>query len=179
MRQAGGCGCAVNGACGGLTGYVNPMAYGQWTPSRTDQGVDWNASRLNPVRRDRRRNRHVLQNGRNRVAWRRIHRLWPDVWQSRGLVHIRGREPDGPGTGRHGWSRRASGSRPAIPGGPETEWGFAAAPGTSPVPATPLATERLTAPRPQAVRPSRASSSSCGAKPLQPPGPGARPTLGA
>jgi hypothetical protein len=36
------------------------------------------------------------------VAGRRIHRLWPDVWQSRGLVHLRGREPDRPDTGRHG-----------------------------------------------------------------------------
>jgi hypothetical protein len=59
----------------------------------------------------------------------------------------------------------------AIPGGPETEWGYAAAPGTSPVPATPYNGA------PDGTQTSGGKAFArflieLGAKPLQPPGPG-------
>jgi murein DD-endopeptidase MepM/ murein hydrolase activator NlpD len=37
------------GSCGGLSGYVNPFAFGTWTPERTDQGTDWGPVGPQPV----------------------------------------------------------------------------------------------------------------------------------
>ena len=158
------------GACGGLTGYVNPMAYGQWTPSRTDQGVDWNASRPNPV----------VAIGDGIVTYSKMDGTgWPGgAFIAYGLtsgnhaglyIFVAESLTDlvPVGTVVKAGQRIAT----AIPGGPETEWGFAAAPGTSPVPATPYNGEPDGTQTPGGKAFARFLIE-LGAKPLQPPGPG-------
>ena len=158
------------GACGGLTGYVNPMAYGRWTPSRTDQGVDWNASRPNPV----------VAIGDGIVTFSKADGTgWPGgafiaygltsgnhaglyIFVAESLTDL---VPVGPVV--KAGQRIAT----AIPGGPETEWGYTAPPGTSPVPATPYngAPDGTQTPGGKAFA---RFLIELGAKPLQPPGPG-------
>ena len=158
------------GACGGLTGYVNPMAYGQWTPSRTDQGVDWNASRPNPV----------VAIGDGIVTFSKTDGTgWPGgAFIAYGLtsgnhaglyIFVAESLTDlvPVGTVVKAGQRIAT----AIPGGPETEWGYTAPPGTSPVPATPY-NGAPDGTQTQAVRPSPASSSSWVRSPCSRPGRG-------
>jgi hypothetical protein len=146
------------------------MAYGQWTPSRTDQGVDWNASRPNPV----------VAIGDGIVTYSKMDGTgWPGgAFIAYGLtsgnhaglyIFVAESLTDlvPVGTVVKAGQRIAT----AIPGGPETEWGFAAAPGTSPVPATPYNGEPDGTQTPGGKAFARFLIE-LGAKPLQPPGPG-------
>jgi murein DD-endopeptidase MepM/ murein hydrolase activator NlpD len=163
-------GIASTGSCGGLTGYVNPMSYGAWTPSRTDQGVDWNASRPNPV----------VAIGDGIITYSQSYGTgWPGgAFIAYGLtsgnhaglyVYVAESLTDlvPVGTVVKAGQRIAT----AIPGGPETEWGYAAPPGTTPDPATPYDGA------PDGTQTSGGKAFArflieLGAKPLQPPGPG-------
>jgi murein DD-endopeptidase MepM/ murein hydrolase activator NlpD len=146
------------------------MAHGAWTPSRTDQGVDWNAVRPNPV----------VAIGDGIVTYSQTEGTgWPGgafiaygltsgdhaglyIYVAESLTNL---VPVG--TVVKAGQQIAT----AIPGGPETEWGYAASPGTTSSPATPY----NGAPDGTQTSGGRAFARfliELGAKPLQPPGPG-------
>ena len=158
------------GSCGDLSGYVNPFAGGSWKAERTDQGVDWGANKPEPV----------VAIGDGVVTYSNSQQNdWPG-----GAFIVYGLT-----TGNHAGlfiyvAENLSNLVPAgtvvkagqqiavaIPGGPDTEWGFAAAPGTGPNVATPYNGA------PDGTQTSGGQAFArflieLGAKPLQPPGPG-------
>lgn len=159
----------ASGDCGGLRGYVNPIKPGQWVPERTDQGVDWGTHVQQPV----------VAIGDGIITYSKLAGTgWPGAFIAYGLTsgnhaglfifvaeNITDLLPVG--------TRVKAGQQiaSAIPGGSETEWGYAAAPGTSSEPATPY----NGAPDGTPTAGGKAFARfliELGARPLQPPGPG-------
>jgi LysM repeat protein len=117
---------------GGGAGYVNPFAYGSWSPARIDQGVDWIANAVSPV----------VAIGNGVVTYSSMHSGWPDgafiayrltSGSHAGLYiyvaeHLTNLLPAGTPV------RAGQVIATALPGSPFTEWGFAAPSG--PVPAS-------------------------------------------
>jgi LysM repeat protein len=116
----------------GVAGYVNPFAYGSWSPARIDQGVDWIANAVSPV----------VAIGNGMVTYSSMHSGWPDgafiayrltSGSHAGLYiyvaeHLTNLLPAGTPV------RAGQVIATALPGSPFTEWGFAAPSG--PVPAS-------------------------------------------
>ena len=117
---------------GGVAGYVNPFAFGSWSPSRIDQGVDWIANSVSPV----------VAIGSGVVTYSSTHSGWPDgafiayrltsgshaglyIYVAEHLINLL---PAGTPV------RAGQVIATALPGYPFTEWGFAAPSG--PVPAS-------------------------------------------
>jgi murein DD-endopeptidase MepM/ murein hydrolase activator NlpD len=122
-------------AAPGYENYVNPFAGGDWTPYRTDQGVDWIANTPQPVKAI----------GDGEVTYSQA-----DGWGDYGGFMVY-RLDKGAFAGRYIYV--AENLTDMVPAGtpikagdtiavaqtayPHTEWGWAAPPGTSPTAATP------------------------------------------
>jgi murein DD-endopeptidase MepM/ murein hydrolase activator NlpD len=115
-----------------VAGYVNPFAFGSWSPARIDQGVDWIANSVSPV----------VAIGSGVVTYSSTHSGWPDgafiayrltsgshaglyIYVAEHLINLL---PAGTPV------RAGQVIATALPGSPFTEWGFAAPSG--PVPAS-------------------------------------------
>jgi murein DD-endopeptidase MepM/ murein hydrolase activator NlpD len=159
----------ANGDCGGLASYVNPIKPGEWTPERTDQGVDWGTNVARPV----------VAIGDGVITYSKLSGTgWPGAFLCYGLttgnhaglyIYVAENITDllPVGTPVKAGQQIAT----AIPGGSETEWGYAAAPGWSSEPATPYNGA------PDGTQTSGGKAFArflieLGAQPLQPPGPG-------
>jgi LysM repeat protein len=116
----------------GASGYVNPFRYGSWSPSRTDEGVDWIPNVTSPV----------VALGDGIVTYSSMNSGWP----AGGFIAYR--LTNGSHAGDYVYvaehitallpvgSLVSAGERiaTALPGYPWTEWGWASASGPEPAP---------------------------------------------